>query len=233
MHCLTIRHVLFEDLSAWAPVLDRLGWSNEYHDAGTHDLRAQDPLAADLLVILGGPLGLYDATDYPFLSEEVAFVRRRIKAGRPTLGVCLGSQILAAAAGARVYAAGVLEAGFLPVTLTEAGRASCLAAFAEDGTTLHWHGDTFELPESATLLASSRTTKHQAFALSPKILGVQFHPEWGERFEPWLVHYKDDLRHLSPGAIMRFRTEANRLRPSLAAKAERMLESFLTDAGLA
>ena len=89
------------------------------------------------------------------------------------------------------------------------------------------------MPEGATLLASSRTTKHQAFALGPKILGVQFHPEWGERFEPWLVHYKDDLRHLSPGAIMRFRTEANRLRPALAAKGARMLETFLTDAGLA
>jgi GMP synthase (glutamine-hydrolysing) len=140
---------------------------------------------------------------------------------------------LAAAAGARVYPTGSLEAGFLPVTLTEAGRASCLAAFAEDGTSLHWHSDTFDLPTGATLLASSKATRNQAFALSPKILGVQFHPEWGGRFEPWLVHYKDDLKHISAGAIMRFRTEANRLRPSLAAKGERMLAAYLTDAGLA
>jgi GMP synthase (glutamine-hydrolysing) len=234
MHCLALRHVLFEDLSSWSPVLKRLGWTQKYHDAGMQDLGKEDALAPDLLVILGGPIGVYDAPDYPFLSEEIAFVRRRIEAGRATLGVCLGAQILAAAAGARVYPSDQLEAGFLPITLTKQGRASCLSAFAAEPTTLHWHKDTFDLPKDAVLLASSAMTKNQAFALSRKILGVQFHPEWGgARFEHWLVQYKDDLQELSPGAIMRLRTEANNLRPSLATKAEQMFETYLGDAGLA
>lgn len=231
MRAVTIRHVPFEDLSAWEAPLERRGFANTYVEAGPGALAAHDPLAADLLIVQGGPLGVYDAPDYPYLTDEIDFIRQRIEADKPTIGVCLGSQLLAAAAGARVYP-GVSEIGILPITLTEAGRASCLAPFANDPLTLHWHGDTFDLPSRATLLASSAATPHQAYALGDRILGVQFHPEWGRTaLEPWLIGHTGNLRAQSID-VNAFRTDAERLRPALAAKAERVLDLYLARAGL-
>jgi GMP synthase (glutamine-hydrolysing) len=104
------------------------------------------------------------------------------------MGICLGAQLIARAAGARVYPSGVKEIGFAPITLTEAGCDSCLAAFADDPLTLHWHGDTFDLPEGATLLASTPGCRNQAFSLGPTVIGFQFHPEaGGPGFERWLI----------------------------------------------
>lgn len=233
MRVLTIRHVPFEDLSAWAAPLAKRGFQNTYVEAAIGALAAHDPLAADLLVIGGGPLGVYDAPDYPFLSEEIDFIRRRIEADKPTIGVCLGSQLLAAAAGARVYPSGTSEIGIMPITLTDAGRASCLAPFADEPLTLHWHGDTFDLPVGATLLASTDKVKHQAYALGDRVLGVQFHPEWGAApLEPWLIGHTGNLRG-DKIDVAAFREKAEAERSALAAKAERVLAAYLAGAGLA
>ncbi len=231
MHCLVIRHLAFEDLSAWRIVLESDGFEITYCDAGVDALPA-DPLAADLLIVLGGPLGVYDAPDYPVLTEEIEFIRKRLEANKPIIGVCLGAQLLAAAAGAKVYPSGVSEVGFAPIALTDAGYESCLGVFADEPLTLHWHGDTFDLPDGATLLASTDLVKHQAFAIGDKILGVQFHPEWGaDPIEPWLIGHTGELRRLGID-VSAFRAEAERLRPHLALKAERILEEFLDGAGL-
>jgi len=232
MKALALRHLAFEDLGAWGPALARRGWEIAYHDAGVDPLEAHDPLDPDLLIVLGGPIGVYETEDYPFLTAEIDFIRARIEADRPTMGVCLGAQLLAAAAGAHVYPTGTKEIGFLPIDLTEAGRRSCLSPFQDDPTTLHWHGDTFDLPQGAVHLASTHLVPNQAFMLGRCVLALQFHPEWGGHpIEPWLIGHSGELR--AEGAdISAFRGEAAALRARLAAKAERVLGLFLRQCGL-
>ncbi len=111
------------------------------------------------------------------------------------LGICLGAQLIARAAGARVYPGKQKEIGFSPLTLTPAGEASCLAALAAaGGNVLHWHGDTFDLPEGAERLASTPITENQAFGLGPNILALQFHMEAEpERLERWLIGHTGEI----------------------------------------
>jgi len=133
----------------------------------------------DLVVVLGGPIGAYEQEDYPFIADEIAILRARVAANRPTLAICLGAQILAQALGARVYA-GTKEIGWAPLKLTEAGQRSVLRDIGRDATpVLHWHGDTFDLPDGADRLASTPECANQAFSLGAT-LAVQFHPEVGD-----------------------------------------------------
>ena len=100
---LAIRHVAFEDLGTLAPVLDQSGIAPRYLDGWSPDLVHVDPVAPDLVVVLGGPIGVYEVAAYPWLAHEIGWLRTRMLAGRPTLGICLGAQLIAAALGARVY----------------------------------------------------------------------------------------------------------------------------------
>ncbi|XUJ33596.1 glutamine amidotransferase-related protein [Bradyrhizobium japonicum] len=105
--------------------------------------------------MLGGPIGVYETERYPFLTREIDLLERRLAQGLPTLGICLGAQLMAKALGARIYAGGVKEIGWGSVTLTDAGQASSLKPLAESAPVLHWHGDTFDLPDNAARLASN------------------------------------------------------------------------------
>ena len=173
-----LQHVSFEEPDGIAH------WADEHNHAitGTR-LDAGDPLPApdsfDALVIMGGPMGVYETDPHPWLTDEIAFVRSVIDAGLPTLGVCLGSQIIAAALGAKVYPHSQKEIGWFPITLTDAGRDHpFMKDLPNTFTPVHWHGDTFDLPTGATLLASSQATPHQAFAYQNHVLGLQFHVEY-------------------------------------------------------
>ncbi|MCP5366384.1 MAG: glutamine amidotransferase [Hyphomicrobiales bacterium] len=195
--CLAIRHVHFEDLGLFEAELRDRGWRVDYCEPGAPLPPAAEP---DLLAILGGPLGAYEDDAYPFLPGEVAYARARLDAGRPLLGVCLGAQIMARALGARVYPGPVKEIGWAPITLTDAGRDSPLAALGEDdAVVLHWHGDTFDLPEGARLLASTAAVPHQAFDWGDgdgarRALAVQFHPEVpAAHMERWLVGHAHEI----------------------------------------
>ena len=191
---LVIRHVGFEDLGAFAGPIRDAGYTTHYWDPGGDDLRSRTPETADLLVVLGGPIGAYEDETYPFLKAEIDCLEQRLAADRPTLGVCLGAQLIARAAGARVYPSGGKEIGFAPISLTEAGKTSCLAPFAHDPITLHWHGDTFDLPAGAERLASTTLCENQAFALGPHVIGFQFHPEAsGHGMEQWLIGHAVEL----------------------------------------
>ena len=195
MKCLAIRHLAFEDLGTFAPVLRQRGFEIDYREAGIDRITAADEAHADVMVVLGGPIGVYDSPAYPWLSDEMALIRGRLQAARPLLGVCLGAQLMAAALGARVYASGSKEIGWAPVALSPAGAASPLRHLT-DTAVLHWHGDTFDLPTGATLLASTSQTPHQAFSVGQHALALQFHAEVDPaRFEAWLIGHATELGH--------------------------------------
>jgi len=191
---LAIRHVPFEDLDAYAEVLAAAGYSIRYADAPTADFDALGKQSWDLLVVLGGPIGVNDGADYPFIAPELKFVEARLKAGLPMLGICLGSQFIAKALGARVYRIGRVEIGWKPLKLSEAGRNSALKHLA--GPVFHWHGEAYDLPQDALDLASTDVTPHQAFTWG-RVLAMQFHPEVSAKgLEQWYVGNTGELREL-------------------------------------
>lgn len=152
------------------------------HDVdGTH-LHEGDSLPEsvdyDLLVVMGGPMSATDDAEYPWLADERALITRTIEADTPVLGVCLGSQQLAAALGADVYAHDHREVGWFPVETTGAASHSPLSWLGPEFSALHWHGDTFDLPRGATLLARTPACRNQAFLAADGLaLGLQFHLE--------------------------------------------------------
>ncbi len=156
-----IRHLAFEDLAGFASILQVHGYYINYIEAADFALSPDgllqmDALSDDLLVILGGPISVNDAAMFPFIESEIELLKRRIKADKPTLGICLGAQLIASALGASVYPGEEKEIGWYDLTLTVAGRHSALRYLgSEHCSMLHWHGETFDLPESAVLLASS------------------------------------------------------------------------------
>ena len=224
---IAIRHVGFEDLGAFAPALRAAGYQVQYWDIGEQELWTLEPVKTDLLIVLGGPIGAYEDDAYPFLAEEIDILEQRLAANRPTLGICLGAQLIARAAGARVFPSGGKEIGFAPIRLSEAGRSSCLAPFADAPMTLHWHGDTFDLPAGAERLASTDLCENQAFALGANIIGFQFHPEASAKgFEKWLVGHAAEL---AAGQIdvPRLRVDAQTYGAELESKAQAVLSAWL------
>ena len=185
MRCCVLQHLAFEDLGTFAPVLLEAGWTIQACHVADGLPDARDWRDADLCIVLGGPMGVHDGAAYPFLSRELELVRSRLGEGRPLLGICLGAQLMAQALGAAVYAGKAKEIGW--------GAASPLAAL-RGAPVLHWHGDTFDLPPAATLLASTDITPHQAFQGGAGQLALQFHAEAdAARMEHWLMGHACEL----------------------------------------
>lgn len=190
---IAIRHVPFEDLGLLAPLLADRGYHTGYLDAGIDDLADPRAADADLLIVLGGPIGVGDLAAYPFLRQEIDLLVRRLDRQRPTLGICLGAQLIATALGAPVRPSGGVEIGYAPLTLTDAGRRSPLAAI-EHTPVLHWHGDRFDTPQDAVNLAVTDHTSDQAFSLGSHVLALQFHLETDHRdIERWLIGHTHEL----------------------------------------
>lgn len=138
-----------------------------------------DPASLDLLVVMGGPMSVNDEAEFPWLVAEKRFIAEVVALGRPVLGICLGAQLIASAHGARVYRNAEKEIGWFAIE----GCAGTDGVFQFPPTTtvLHWHGETFDLPPGARLLASSAACRHQAFQLGERALGLQFHLEMTEQ----------------------------------------------------
>ena len=188
-----IQHLAFEDLGSLEDVFYQLGFRVRYFEAGVDDLSPALNYEG-LTVILGGPIGVYETEDYPFLVDEIAGLKQRLKANKPTIGICLGAQLIAHALGAKVYAGHQKEIGWSQLEI-KAVENNPLAAL-ENVEVLHWHGDTFDLPSNATLLASSAIYPNQAFSVGSNILALQFHLEITEQsFEKWLIGHTCEIRH--------------------------------------
>ena len=227
---LVLRHVDHEGIAGYREPIEAAGYVIERVAAHHVGCAALDTLSPDLLVVMGGPMGVYDTDRFPWLSEEIAVLRRRLAADRPTLGVCLGSQLIAAALGADVRRGPVREIGFAPVTLTEAGKAGPLKHL--DGVDLlHWHGDTFDLPGATELLATT-VPYAQAFARGRNLLALQFHAEMGEdeRFEHWLTNDVADIAAAgeTPDAL---RATHDRRGPAAVAAGRAMIGEWLAELG--
>ncbi|MEK7408008.1 MAG: gamma-glutamyl-gamma-aminobutyrate hydrolase family protein [Acidobacteriota bacterium] len=176
MHVLVFRHVPFEHLGLIAPALASRGIRHEYVDLFENPAAPVDCEAASGLIFMGGPMSAND--ERPFIRRELGLIGEALRAGKPVLGVCLGAQLIARAAGARVYNNAVKEIGWAPLHWTEAARRDPLFHdFAAPETVLHWHGETFDLPSGAVWLAYTENCRHQAFRLGANTYGLQFHLE--------------------------------------------------------
>lgn len=226
---LVIRHLLFEDLGIFAPVLTESGYRIDYVDAGIDRIDPDAVYDADLLVVLGGPIGVGDQRAYPYLTDEIAAIAERIDRGLPTLGVCLGAQLIAAALGAAVEPTGRIEIGYAPLTFADVSD-NPLAMLGQVPV-LHWHGDQFAIPDGARLLASTPGFPHQAFDYGPAVLALQFHLEADhDRIEQWLIGHAHELatNGIDPAAI---RADAGRYGPQLADHAREVFAAWLRSAG--
>ncbi|MHA3061004.1 glutamine amidotransferase [Acinetobacter sp. ANC 4636] len=220
-----IQHLAFEDLGALEDVFYQYGFRVRYFDAGADDLSAA--LAYDgLVIILGGPIGVYEQDDYPFLVDEISGLKQRLADNKPTLGICLGAQLIAYALGAQVYAGHAKEIGWSSLSLSEASN-NPLAALGNTAV-LHWHGDTFDLPAQAELLASSELYPNQAFKIGQNILAFQFHIEVAEEdLEKWLIGHTCELRKANIN-IPQLRQDNQRYAPALMSKSAEVLKHYLT-----
>lgn len=184
-------HEESEGPAEFGPALRRAGFTLELRD---REVRPGDE-DADLVVVMGGPMGAYETDKYPFLADELALVRRRLEQQRPVVGICLGAQILALAAGSKVYPGKPgLVIGVLPVSLTAQGVADPLfGGFEERFDVVHWHQDTFDPIPGAVLLASSGRYPQEAFRLGNS-WGFQFHPEVDAAiYERWVRDSPEEI----------------------------------------
>lgn len=205
------------------------GYEVEYVQAGTDVLSSQDWLDADLVVVLGGPIGVDDLDLYPWLGDEIVRIRQRLGSQRALLGLCLGAQLMAAALSARVAPLPNKEIGWGPISLTAAQAGSPLRHLAGLDV-LQWHGDAFDLPQGAELFASTPMTPNQAFGVGPAALALQFHPEvHASRMEPSLIGHTVELRADSVDICLLRVSSARQDPGAQALAAGRLVNEWLDD----
>ncbi len=192
MRAVIFQHEEHEGVGRLGPVLEQVGFSLVKRFRA---VRRED-VDAELVVVMGGLMGVYEADQHPFLNEELALLSERIANEQPCLGICLGAQMLAAAAGAEVFPGkNGFEVGAAPVRWTQEGMKDPVIAGVRARTVVaHWHGDTYKAVPGATLLASTDRYSQQAFRLGNSY-GFQFHPELtADELGHWLDVQAEDLR---------------------------------------
>jgi GMP synthase (glutamine-hydrolysing) len=196
---LALRHVAFEDLGLLAPLLASRGHAVRYVDVPVTDVDGFDALEPDLLVVLGGPIGVYEVDLYPFLAQETAFIARRLEA---------------------------------PIELTAEGRQSSLRRL-ERTAVLHWHGDTFDLPDGGVRLASTAVCKNQAFAWGERALALQFHAEAaGKALESWFVGHTAEIAATPGISVPRLRADTAQWAAAIAEHGTAFFAGWLSSVGL-
>ncbi|MEJ0084941.1 MAG: glutamine amidotransferase [Pseudomonadota bacterium] len=224
-----IQHLAFEDLGTLAPALTQAGFQIDYLQAGVDSFDGHLS-TAELLIVLGGPIGVYETDAYPWLADETGLIRQRIHAGGATLGICLGAQLIAAALGGEVRpGTNGKEIGWSslePVTQPAASQ-KLGALLAPELRVLHWHGDTFSLPAGATHLARSAQYENQAFSFSDHVLALQFHPEVRvAQLERWYIGHSCELG-AARVSIPQLRADGAKYGPSLESAAAGFWRDYL------
>ena len=223
-----IQHIAFEHLGNLAPVLRQHGYAINTFMAGIDELSPISKDDPDLLVVLGGPIGVYETDAYPYLETELELVGERIARNRPVLGICLGCQLIARALGANVYPGGTKEIGWAPLEIHNDAEGNVLAPMQEAADVLHWHGDTFDLPAGATLLASSALYPNQAFSYRSNVLALQFHLEVEtEAMENWYLGHAHEIGSVDGLTVPRLREDGQRYGPRLQAPVQKVWGKWL------
>ncbi len=229
MNASAIRHVTFEDLGLLEPLLKDFGFEITYVNAWELDRQAAE--MAELVVFLGGPISVNDGADYPFLTEEVELAKARLAAAKPTLGICLGAQILARAIGGSVHPGSTKEIGWEPISLTDAGQASVLAPLRHIPV-LHWHGEMCKLPQGIDSLAHTPGCATQAFIPGSNALALQFHIEAGaDGIEPWLVGHTGEIAQTPGVTVADLRADTRRHGTELRTAAVEVFQRWFADIG--
>lgn len=170
-----LQHVPFEGIGSIA------SWLNAREAAISYTRFFEDPAlpnpdSLDLVIAMGGPMSVNDESALPWLRPEKQFIREAVEGGVPVLGVCLGAQLIASAMGARIYPNRQKEIGWFPIEAAPGGSSHTFR-FPDKCTVFHWHGETFDLPSGAMLLAKSAACENQAFQIGKHVIGLQFHLE--------------------------------------------------------
>lgn len=230
-----IRHLAFEDLGSFATVLMANDYQINYFEAADFESRPDellqiDSLLDDLLIILGGPISVNDRDMFAFIDAEIALLKQRIAANRPTLGICLGSQLIAKALGSDIYSGRTKEIGWSGLYLTAEGAQSALRYLqAEHCSVLHWHGETFDLPDNTELLASTEQYPNQAFRYG-KTLALQFHPEVSQHdMGKWFIGHIGEISQTEGVDVIQLRADTLQFANRLEVQSELFFNSWLRE----
>lgn len=197
MRIVCLQHVDYEGPGAITDWADSCG-----HQLDCYLLEQQPDLPApdsfDGLVVLGGPMNIYEEARYPWLADEKRYLQLVIDAGKPILGICLGAQLLAEVLGAPTTQNKVPEIGWFPVTFTEQARQHPLfSGLPPSLHVMHWHSDTFAMPRGAIAIGASRDCATQGFIARDRLVGLQFHLEWDEQTIKALIARNGDVLKLA------------------------------------
>jgi GMP synthase (glutamine-hydrolysing) len=225
-----LRHVAHESAGTLENVLSETGLDFHYVDVFESATDGFDLSGASGLVVLGGPMNVDETDRYPRLAQEVEWIKQALAAGLPTLGICLGAQLLAKALGAKVYPNPVKEIGWYRVTLTpHADRDTLFEGCGRTVSVFHWHGDTFDLPLGTIRLAENPLCRNQAFRYGRSAYGLQFHIEMNATMiESWLGQPTacSELAGLDYIEPQRIRDQTPTELPILEALADKVLGRF-------
>lgn len=209
------QHVPFEGpglIRHWAEVRGHTLSCTSFYDSPT----LPDTASYDALVVMGGPMGVYDETEHPWLAAEKQYMRQAIEAGKYVLGICLGAQLIAASLGTRVVPHTLKEIGWFPVSVT--GH-PLLAGIEPTMEVFHWHGDRFDIPEAALHLMHSTACDDQAFLYKDRVLGLQFHLEMDTAGVDAILdacgHELTQGEWIQPAEVIRQKTATARTQPAL------------------
>ncbi len=218
-----LQHVSFEGLGSIETWLRKTG----YKISNTKLFQSNifpDINEIDLLIIMGGPMSVNDEDDFPWLAQEKRFIHDVINSRTPVLGICLGAQLIASTLGAQIYQNQQKKIGWFPVKQVSSNNTSFSFPLSED--VFHWHGETFDLPPGANLIARSECCENEAFQIGSSVLGLQFHLETTEESAKAIV---SNCRHeLIPSQFVQTEKEILSAKPDSFRKINQMMDNILS-----
>lgn len=230
---LAIQHVGYEDLGSFEPILKTRGFDVRYVCSRSFDYKGIFAYDPDLVIDLGGPMGVYEDEKHPWIPNELQFITERIECEKPLMGICFGAQMIARALGANCYKGPQgKEIGWSKITVNNQGMKSPFRHF--DGSLthmMHWHGDTFDMPDGAVLLASSDKYQKQAYSYGDHILAMQCHPEITEaKLRLWYASDKGELAEVGKD-IETMKRDAEKYASRLTIQTGKFLNEWLDEQG--